>query len=151
MNRISALIALPLSMSLSNAAPAATQSCKMSATFEQKDPNGARRVLYTSDALVFSTAMHVDADGGPHAYSTKDPDGTLCNPSPKHHPENTGMDPLVLGCAWTRSVMESISSCLTSARSTTEHAPSCRAPLKRSATQTGTRRRAMNSSRLASR
>ena len=38
-------------------------------------PHGARKVLYSSDALVFSAKMRVDADGGPNAYSAKDPDG----------------------------------------------------------------------------
>ena len=97
MQRTSALIAILLSTLSTNASMAAPQGCDISASFEQKDPRGARTVLTSPDALVFSTTMHVDADGGPHAYSAKDPDGTLCNP--KDHPENKGKDPISLGCA----------------------------------------------------
>jgi hypothetical protein len=97
MQRTLVLIAVCVSAALSSPTPAAPQSCNMPKSFTQRDPDGARKVIYSSDALVFSAKMRVDADGGPNAYSAKDPDGRLCDP--KYHPENTGKDPIALGCA----------------------------------------------------
>jgi hypothetical protein len=76
---------------------AVAQDCNLSASFKQNDPRGVRTVLSDPPSLVFSTKMRVDADGGPHAYSAKDPAGSLCDP--RWHKENVGRDPIALGCA----------------------------------------------------
>jgi hypothetical protein len=79
------------------ASVAAAQDCSMHASFTQSDPRGARTVLFDESSLVFSSKMKVDADGGPHTYSAKDPAGNLCDP--RAHQENANKDPAALGCA----------------------------------------------------
>lgn len=82
---------------------AQAEICGIPESFKQPDIDRItnktvqRKVLIDENVLVFSALMRVDADGGPKAYSARDPDGTLCDP--KRHPENVGKDPIALGCA----------------------------------------------------
>ncbi len=97
------LAAVSLAIVVASLSPATADTCGLTGRFLQPDVDRDtqahvnRTVLFDSHAIVFTSMMHVDADGGPTTYSAKDPDGTLCNP--KRHPENVGKDPIALGCA----------------------------------------------------